>query len=148
MGEKKQQQQVGYETRDINVRVVAWVAVGFIISAIIMQVSLSGLFHLFKNQYPSDTAASRIVVPQALPPEPRLQTNPAVDLQQLRDAEDARLNRYGWIDKKGGVVRIPIERAMDLVVERGLPVRGPGTQNKSGKTPEQMQQEKAIATKP
>ena len=58
-----------------------------------------------------------------MPPEPRLQTNPRQDLSNLRAREDALLNSYGWVDKNTGVVRIPIERAMQLIVERGLPTR-------------------------
>ena len=60
---------------------------------------------------------------QRLPPEPRLQTNPRQDLSDLRAREDQLLNSYGWVDKNTGVVRIPIERAMQLIVERGLPTR-------------------------
>jgi hypothetical protein len=43
-----------------------------------------------------------------------------VDLQNYRDGQREQLESYGWVDKEGGVVRIPIERAMDLVIERGL----------------------------
>jgi len=57
------------------------------------------------------------------PPEPRLQTNPRGDLRALRDQEDELLNGYSWADKSAGVVRIPIERAMQLTLERGLPAR-------------------------
>src|SRR5438132_4494267 len=49
-------------------------------------------------------------------------------LQQLRATEDALLNTYGWIDRENGVVHIPIQRAMDLVLQRGLPVRPPDQQ--------------------
>ncbi|HEY3043754.1 MAG TPA: hypothetical protein VGJ39_07000 [Vicinamibacterales bacterium] len=58
-----------------------------------------------------------------LPPEPRLQINPKQDMIDLRAKEDAILNTYGWVDKTGGVVRIPIGEAMRLTVERGLPSR-------------------------
>lgn len=51
-------------------------------------------------------------------PYPREQTNGEVDLQALRAREDAELNSYGWIDKTAGVIRIPIDRAMDLMVQR------------------------------
>ena len=61
-----------------------------------------------------------------LPPAPRLQTAPRQDLQDLRGREDAQLNAYGWIDRNAGVVRIPVEEAMRLTVERGLPVRPEG----------------------
>jgi hypothetical protein len=59
-------------------------------------------------------------VAQALPrepPEPRLQTAPQDDLKALRAAETIKLETYGWIDRKGGVVRIPVERSMELLVE-------------------------------
>jgi len=58
-----------------------------------------------------------------LPPEPRLQTDPRDDLKHLRDGEDRALGSYGWVDRDAGVVRIPIDQAMRLIVERGLPVR-------------------------
>jgi hypothetical protein len=68
-------------------------------------------------------------------------------LQQLREAESAKLNSYGWIDKSTGVVRIPIDRAMDLLAQRGLLARG--TSNEiGGKTVLQMRQEKAKASHP
>ena len=60
---------------------------------------------------------------QRLPPEPRLQTNPREDLQELRDEEQKVLDSYGWVDKDAGVVRLPIGEAMRLTVERGLPAR-------------------------
>jgi hypothetical protein len=58
-----------------------------------------------------------------LPPEPRLQANPRQDLKELRDAEEARLKSYGWVDRNAGVVRIPIDEAMKLTLQRGLPAR-------------------------
>jgi len=58
-----------------------------------------------------------------VPPEPRLQTHPREDLLALRAREDAVLNSYGWVDKTAGVVRIPIDEAIKLTAQRGLPVR-------------------------
>jgi len=58
-----------------------------------------------------------------LPPEPRLQVSPPIDLIRLRDVEDVTLNNYAWMDQDTGRVRIPIQRAMDLLAERGLPSR-------------------------
>jgi hypothetical protein len=57
-------------------------------------------------------------------PEPRLQIAPREDLRELRSREEAELHSYAWVDKTNGVVRIPIDRAMNLLLERGLPVRG------------------------
>lgn len=60
------------------------------------------------------------------PPEPRLQANPAIDLDVFRAREIDRLATYGWVDRQAGVVHVPIERAMELVAEDGLPVREGG----------------------
>jgi len=59
-------------------------------------------------------------------PPPGLQVNPEFDLSKSRAAAEATLNSYGWVDRKAGVARIPIERAMQLTIERGLPEVGGG----------------------
>ncbi len=51
-------------------------------------------------------------------PDPREQPNPVVDLQTLRAREDVEITNYGWINKTSGIVRIPIDRAMDLILAR------------------------------
>lgn len=56
-------------------------------------------------------------------PEPRLETNERSEINDFRLHEEEQLNSYGWVDKPAGVVHIPIERAMQLVAQRGLPVR-------------------------
>src|SRR5262249_51448205 len=66
-----------------------------------------------------------------LPPEPRLQTNPRQDLSDLRSQEDQILGSYGWVDKNAGTVRIPIDQAMKLALERGLPARQQKRQHRS-----------------
>jgi hypothetical protein len=41
----------------------------------------------------------------------------------LYDRQNLKLNSFGWIDRSNGIVRIPIDRAMDLILQRGLPTR-------------------------
>jgi hypothetical protein len=65
---------------------------------------------------------SAMVNAQKQPPEPRLQQHPAQDMRDWRAAEDRASRQYAWIDPDKGIVQIPVERAMDLVVQRGLPV--------------------------
>src|SRR5262245_60325642 len=55
------------------------------------------------------------------PPGPRLQASPTRDIQELLQTEKARLQSYGWVDRSAGIVRMPIDRAMALVVRQGLP---------------------------
>ncbi len=139
----------GHETRDINVRGVTWFALGLIGAAVVVYLAVSGLDKFFTSRQPANERASRIAAgAPTMAPEPRLQVNPPVDLDALRAAEDAKLNSYGWIDRPARVVRIPIARAMDLIVQRGLLTRGPETQDASGITSVQMQERKAAATKP
>ena len=102
-------------------------ALGLLGSGVIIFLLIWMLFDFFAGreaqravrQYP--LAAGR---QDRLPPGPRLQTNPREDLRELRAAEDAVLNSYGWLDKDNGIVRIPIDRAMESTVQRGLPARG------------------------
>jgi hypothetical protein len=56
-------------------------------------------------------------------PTPRVQTdNGNQDIVTLHAREDILLDNYTWVDRSKGTVRIPIERAMELVAQRGLPV--------------------------
>ena len=76
--------------------------------------------HLAKSQSPGPPV-SPLAQPSELPPRPRLQIAPHEDLEQKRRREDPILNSYGWVDPKAGVVRLPIDRAIELVAQRGIP---------------------------
>jgi hypothetical protein len=67
-------------------------------------------------------------------PEPSLEEDERGQMRDFRLKEEKQLNTYGWVDEKAGVAHIPIERAMELVAERGLPVRGQAVEN-TGKAP-------------
>ena len=72
---------------------------------------------------------------RVLPPNPKLQVAPRTELESYREIDKQELDTYGWVDKHNGVVRIPIDRAMDLVLQRGLPAR-PAESAAPGKLPE------------
>ena len=55
------------------------------------------------------------------PPGPRLQPSPTWDMQEMLQAENARLQSYEWVDRSAGMARMPIGRAMEFVVRQGLP---------------------------
>ena len=118
--------EVRHETTDVNFTGILTFAGGLIVAAIIIHVLLWLLFLYFQSR---EAAAEASRFPLAaeqrnrLPAEPRLQANPRQDLADLRAREQAILSTYGWVDKSAGVVRIPIEEAMRLTVERGLPAR-------------------------
>jgi hypothetical protein len=54
------------------------------------------------------------------PPGPRLQTDPEADYRRFHAHEEQLLNGYHWVDKRGGVVRVPIEQAMKKLVQTGI----------------------------
>lgn len=62
-----------------------------------------------------------------VPPQPRLQANPAADLAAERRREEGMLEGYAWVDRKRGIARIPVRRAMDILT-RG----SSGTPNNAG----------------
>ena len=69
-------------------------------------------------------------------PPPNLQADPALDMARFHQRELARLNSYGWTDARNRLAHIPIDRAMRLVVAKGLPTRDPGdapAESKEGK---------------
>jgi hypothetical protein len=114
------------EVSDVSLWTVVASGAVLLVSAALIYLFAWGLFLYFSGQ--AGRRGSTIgrftqELPQPLPPEPRLQTDPHGDLLRLRQSEDQILNTYGWVDRNAGVVRIPIEQAMKLTVERGLPSR-------------------------
>lgn len=54
-------------------------------------------------------------------PQPRLEENERSEIFDFNLKEEQKLHSYGWVDQNAGVVRIPIDRAMELIAQRGLP---------------------------
>jgi hypothetical protein len=108
--------------RDFSPRVVALFALGFAIllgGTLALMIWIVDLFHVTPEGHGLQTAP--VVATPPHPPEPRLQASPTGDLLEMRHANQARLQSYGWVDRSINMVRMPIERAMQLVVEQGLP---------------------------
>lgn len=59
------------------------------------------------------------------PPGPNLQIAPREELQIYLATQQASLNEYRWINREAGTAGIPIDRAMELLAERGLSVSTP-----------------------
>ena len=113
----------GYERKDLSPRAIA--LFGAVLSiVIVLSAAIVTLLQLY--------AGSRYVRRQAPRPplavtreatEPRLQVNAPSELRTMREAEDRMLKSYGWIDPQAETVRIPIDRAMEILAQKGLPAR-------------------------
>ncbi len=115
---------VAHEQTDADTRAITQFGVALALVVVLSQLGLWWLFNTLTRREsrlsPPVTALVRAQAPTE-PPEPRLQANPQADMRTMREKEDAVLSHYGWVDPTRGVVRIPIDRALDLVAERGLP---------------------------
>lgn len=119
---KPSNHDVRYEKTDAHVRplyqFLFWISVITIVTA-------AGAWGLWKGVLSwRDGASTRPVLARpadTLPPAPRLQIREPKDLAAFRKEEDDILGSYGIEDKEKGVFRMPIEKAMQLAVERGLP---------------------------
>ena len=110
----------------IGYKFASWLLVAMLISAGIVY----GAFRLFERQErAAGTLAQKYPLAAGVhkdPPAPNLQNQPFRDIYQLRQDETGKLTSYGWVDKDGGVTRIPIDRAMEVLLQRGLPARAEG----------------------
>jgi hypothetical protein len=124
----------GYERRDVSLRTVAAFLGGLIISVGVVLLLMAWLFDYFAVRAARhDVPPSPLAEPRQIPPEPRLQVNPGADLRAMRAEENAVLGSYGWVDRKAGIVRVPIDRAMALLAQRGLPAPAKGPAKVAGK---------------
>ena len=138
------QSSAGAESSTLNVGPIVWFLISLAVSTAIIFVLMTGLLDVFESRVrnqegkPSPLATER----ERIAPEPRLQLapsrieqvegkegpdlqddNPLVEMSRIRRAESEKLNSYGWVDEKNGVVRIPIDEAKKLLLKQGLPTR-------------------------
>jgi hypothetical protein len=98
-----------------------------LVLALVVALALGIVLAVFRGM---DAASARrqvpahpLAEPTQAPPEPRLLEDPDRNWAEFAREQRERVEGYGWVDRENGVVRIPIERAMELVAEEGLPVR-------------------------
>ena len=124
-----------YEHEDLSPTGVIYFMIGLAVVVVVIYFIVFGMYH-FLDTYEKahQPAMSPMVTPQADTrvvthddtqafPQPRLEENERTQLRQIIEDEDSKLATYNWVDKEKGVAQIPIDRAMDLLVQRGLPVR-------------------------
>lgn len=127
--EKKQPDPIdlekGYETEDLSIRGMVIFGIAVAVILVVTAAAVLVMFNLFDSQ---NQARQRPLPPQVetlnvLPPAPRIQRLPGEDYAALRARDETTLTSYGWVDEANEVVRIPVDQAMELLLERGLPTR-------------------------
>jgi len=128
----------GYEHEDLASRGPLYFMAGLTLLGLVIYLIVFGMYR-FLDSY--ERANQPPLSPMATPeadtrtvthedtqtfPQPRLEVNERTDLRQFIEDQDRKLATYDWVDKDKGTVRIPIDRAMELIVQRGLPVHPEG----------------------
>jgi hypothetical protein len=129
--------EVAHEASDINVRAILAAVAVLIVVAVAIHVLLWLLFEYFAaNRAEADPPPVPLAAPAGqLPPEPRLQTQPRSDLDAFRAMERGWLAGEAAPGEPPAGPRIPIDRAKQLILERGLPTR-PGATAPSWPAPD------------
>lgn len=107
----------GHEHREASVRLIVSSLAGLAVVTFFVFVLVVGVFRYFYDVNKTGEARREPVIP----PRPRIEVAPYEELQQMRVRENHILNTYAWVNKDGGVVRVPIDRAIDLLATKGLP---------------------------
>ncbi len=114
----------GYEVRDAQIRpvILSGLALfGFVIFAIVIALAV---FRFFEGRMQENAVpVSPLAAERPLPDGPRLQVNPDRDWREFKAREDSITSNPGWISKDAGAVRLPIETAMEIMLEKGFPAR-------------------------
>ena len=112
----------GYETRDTDVRGVLNFLVYLSLMMVFAFLVSWGMFRYLAKERSALAPDSAFAEKRQLPPSPQLQVNPREDLVQFRAEQAQSLESYAWENRASGAVRVPIERAMELLLQKGLPV--------------------------
>lgn len=140
-----------FERQDLGVSTIVYFFIGIAVACVIAYFIVDGLYSFLDKRMQADQPAISPLVtnaptdvrhvprdyPQSVFPSPKLEEDERNQLDRIRLQEEQTLATYDYVDQKTGVVRIPIDRAMDLIAQRGLPVRRGGT-NQTQSQPQEI----------
>ena len=129
----------GFEQEDLSSRSALYFLAGLVLVCVVVYLIVFGMYR-FLDSYATahqppmspmvmPEADTRAVTPESAAtfPQPRLEENERTQLRSFIEDQDRKLATYDWVDKDRGTVRIPIDRAMELIEQRGLPVHAEAT---------------------
>jgi hypothetical protein len=109
----------GHEPSDLKPRTIAAFGLALAVVVVGCLIVAGWMFDFFAGRRAKQDVPPSPLARVEPPAGPRLQVNAPGDLARLRAEEEATLSTYDWVDRGGGIVRIPIDQAMRLLVERG-----------------------------
>ena len=128
----------GFEQEDLSSRSALYFLAGLVLVCVVVYLIVFGMYR-FLDSYATahqppmspmvtPEADTRAVTPENAEtfPQPRLEENERTQFRSFIEDQDRKLATYDWVDKDRGTVRIPIDRAMELIAQRGLPVHEEG----------------------
>ncbi len=111
----------GHETEDMSGALMGRLMIGL---AVVLTLVIGGLIGVRSLVQRHDNAAAPSLTAEqttpVVPPPPNLQNDPVGDLARLNEAENRLLGNYAWVDPEHTRGRIPIDRAMALIVGHPL----------------------------
>jgi len=124
----------GFEQEDLSSRSALYFLAGLVLVCLVVYLIVFGMYR-FLDSYATahqppmspmvkPEADTRAVTPGNAEtfPQPRLEENERTQFRSFIEDQDRKLATYAWVDRDRGTVRIPIDRAMELIEQRGLPV--------------------------
>ena len=134
---------VAHEESDVNIRPLVWFMVWLSVATAVVMLLMVGLYRFLDEQANKEDARQRSPIADQrnpIPPKPVLQmaptqvgpegnlpktppadnNHPMAEINVVRDEEKAKLEHYTWVDESKGIVALPIDRAQQLALERGL----------------------------
>jgi hypothetical protein len=114
----------GYETRDANAVGVSGFLAALGVVIVLVTLACWGFFGYYSAHLANASASvSPFVGTRQLPLGPQLQPTPREDWLKYRQNQEKSLETYEWVNRSAGTVRVPIEKAMELLVKKGVPVQ-------------------------
>lgn len=113
----------GYEHREVSIKVIVGSILILAICVVVTCALMVVMFNVLHATTGREPRLSNMARPSEIPPEPRVSAYPAVQLENLRRHENQVLGTYG-IDAQTGAIHIPIDKAMDLLLQRGIQKAG------------------------
>jgi len=142
--------ETSFEREDLSTRGVFAFMIGLAITGLVIYFIIRGMYGFLDTYEQKQATTASYLAPGNTPAGRYIKYDPAHgdsvsetfkengaplleydERGQFKDfllKQEDQLNSYGWVDQQAGLAHIPIERAMDLIAQRGLPVLPQGAE--------------------